>query len=246
MNTECKNCSVHHQGNFKLLETSNLQNITRCKSSYTIKKGSIIFEEGEMLSGVYCIYEGVCKLTKLSSNGKSQIVRFVKKGEVLGQESVIGQNATNLTATAVKDMQVCFIPKEQILTSFNENSLFSAGMFKEICNELRKADNFIIDMAQKTVKQRLADALLLLKDTFGVDKEQFIDIQLSREEIGNLVGTATESLIRMLSDFSKNHLIQTKGKRIKIINEHKLKCLSEGNLKLDPTSEETHRKKTFS
>ncbi len=231
MNTECKKCSVYNLNKFKLLENNDLQHITQCKTSYTIKKGTIIFEEGEILNGGYCIYEGVCKLTKLCSNGKSQIVRFVKKGDVLGQESIISQEAVNLTATVVKDVQVCFIPKEQILALFNKNLSFSTGLFKEICNELHKADNVITDMAQKTVKQRLADTILLLQETFGTDKNGFIDIQLSREEIASLVGTATESLIRMLSDFAKKELIQTQGKSIRITNENKLKRISQGNHK---------------
>lgn len=228
MNIECKNCSTHNQGVFKLLKSKTLHQMASCKSSYIVKKGEVIFEEGELLNGVYCIDEGVCKLTKLSPNGKNQIVRFVKKGDVLGQRSVIGQEKVNLTATAVKDMKVCFIPKEYILSAFAENPVFSIGIFKGMCNELREADNFIVDLAQKTVKQRLADALLNLKETFGYDVEGFIDIQLSREEIANLVGTATESLIRILSDFSKNELIETKGKRIKIICEKKLKRTSQG------------------
>lgn len=83
-------------------------------------------------------------------------------------------------------------------------------------------------MAQKTVKQRLADALLYLDDNFGTDSEGFLKVHLSREELGNMVGTATESLIRMLSDFGKQGLINMDGKRIKLSNVPKLKRLSEG------------------
>lgn len=227
---ECKKCSIHNQVNFRFLDNKHLHNITQCKSSQTIKKGEVIFNENDILNGVFCIYDGVCKLSKLSSNGKSQIVRFVKKGEVLGIESIISQEPVNLTAIALKDMQVCFIPKEEILASFTENSSFSLHTFKDVCSELRRADNFIIDMAQKTVKERLADGLLSLKDLFGVDNEDFIDMQLSREEIANFVGTATESLIRMLSDFAKNELIKTQGKRIKLLNENKLKRIAQGSI----------------
>ncbi|GIZ15357.1 Crp/Fnr family transcriptional regulator [Capnocytophaga catalasegens] len=228
INIECKDCSAYEKGILKSLEMNKLQELVSCKNSYSIKKGTIIFEEGDMLTGVYCIKEGVCKLTKLSLNGKNQIVRFVKKGDILGQYNIVGKQAANLTATALKDMKICFIPKEQILTSFAENPNFSTEIIREMSAKLQKADNIIVDLAQKNVKQRLADTLLFLKETFGEDTQGYIDIQLSREEIANIVGTATESLIRMLSEFSKNKYIETHCKYIKILDQAKLKRVSVG------------------
>lgn len=229
MDFGCKNCKSLNINPLKSLEKDALCEISNLKHSHFIKKGSILFEEGDTLSGVFCIKEGVCKLTKLSSNGKSQIVRFAKGGDMLGMQNIISQEPAYLTATALKNVRVCFIPKEQILTSITENIQFSSHLIKESYSELCKAENIIVDMAQKTAKQRLADSLLYLKDTFDVDNEGFIDIKLSREEIGNLIGTATESIIRMLSEFAKNGLIQTQGKRIKISDYQKLKLTSEGN-----------------
>lgn len=227
MDNKCKNCSVKQENIFKSLEEGALQKISACKSSLTVKKGSVIFQEGEHINGVYCIKEGVCKLTKLCPNGKSQIVRFVSKGSLLGQRSVVSQEPANLTATAIKDMKICFIPKERILSSFAEEAHFSSELLKDLCSDLRKADNFIVDMAQKNVKQRLADTLLRLENLLGTDSEGFIDVKLSREEIASVVGTATESLIRTLSEFAKNNYIQTQGKRIKIANRTLLQKLSQ-------------------
>lgn len=228
MDFGCNTCKSLHINPLKSLEKNSLYQISNLKHSHFIKKGSILFEEGDMLSGVFCIKEGVCKLTKLSSNGKSQIVRFVKNGDILGLPNIVSQEPAYLTATALKNLRVCFIPKEQILTSISENIQFSSQLIKTSYSELCKAENIIVDMAQKTAKQRLADSLLYLKETFSIDNEGFIDIKLSREEIGNLIGTATESIIRMLSEFSKNGIIQTQGKRIKIIDYQKLKLTSEG------------------
>lgn len=123
---------------------------------------------------------------------------------------------------------VCFIPKDEILTAFRRYPNFSVEVVRDVCHDLKEANNTIVDMAQKTVKQRLADALLYLDDNFGTDSEGFLKVHLSREELGNMVGTATESLIRMLSDFGKQGLINMDGKRIKLSNVPKLKRLSEG------------------
>ena len=92
-----------------------LKKVSDSKTTKTVKKGDPIFEEGDKLNGVYCVRNGVSKLSKLSANGKDQIVKFASKGEVLGQRSVISQESTNLSAIAVDDMEVCFIPKESCL-----------------------------------------------------------------------------------------------------------------------------------
>lgn len=224
--TNCEHCFVRHQKMLRTLSEGELRVISECKTASIIKKGKTIFEEGNVLAGVYCIKEGICKLSKLSSNGKSQIVRFVGKGDILGQRSVIACDPVNLSAVALTDMKVCFIPKEEVLNFFATNAGFSVEVFRNVCDELKKADNAIVDLAQKTVKQRLADTLIFLEDNFGTDEQGYINIQLSREEIGNMIGSATESLIRMLSEFSKNEWIETRVKKIKILDKKKLEKVS--------------------
>ena len=226
METERK--EQYRQGIFRTLKTHLIEKMSELGTPMTFKKGKVIFEEGEYLAGVFFVESGVCKLSKLSSNGRNQIVRFVKEGSALGQRSVVSQEPVNLTATVIKDMSVCFIPKEYILDSFIDNPKFSMELIKDLCNELRKADNFIADMSQKTVRQRLADALIYLNDTFGLDKDNYIDMPLSREELGNFVGTATESLIRSMSSLTKEKIIRTQGRTIRILKYDELKRIAIG------------------
>jgi CRP-like cAMP-binding protein len=89
------------------------------------------------------------------------------------------------------------------------------------------ASKLITNMAQKTTKQRLAEMLMWLKETFGLDKDDCIDVQLSREEIANMVGTATEAVIRLLADFKKNKLIALEGKKIKLLDIHGLVMIAD-------------------
>ncbi len=211
----------------KALSKEELVRMANCKTSRIVRKGETIFTEGENINGVFCVKDGVCKMTKLSSNGRDQIVHLVKKGELLGQRSMISDEPANLSAIALEDMQVCFIPKSEMLAFFNENNRFSMNVMKTICGDLREADNFMVDMAQKTVKERLAHTLLYLEDEFGANTDKTLKLQLSREEIASMIGTATESCIRLLSDFNKSGLIELNGKKIIIKDRGKLARMSD-------------------
>ncbi|PWK17871.1 Crp/Fnr family transcriptional regulator [Xanthomarina spongicola] len=214
--SKCEQCIIRQFNSLKSLTKDDLIRIAGCKTSRIIKKGETIFEEGETLNGVYCVRDGICKLSKLSANGKDQIVKLVVKGDLLGQRSIIGEEAVNLSAVALNDMEVCFIPKSEIMGSLKSNSDFSMDVLKQMAHDLKESDNIIVNMAQKSVKQRLAEALLYIHKNFGVNEEGILNIVLSREDYASVVGTATESAIRVLSQFKKEGLISTSGKQIKL------------------------------
>jgi CRP-like cAMP-binding protein len=205
-----------------------LKKVSDSKVYKQIKKGEALFEEGEKLDGVFCVRGGVSKLSKLSANGKEQIVKLASKGEVMGQRSVIAEEATNLSAIAVNDMEVCFVPKEVISNTLNTNPNFAIEVLRHMAHDLKEADDVIVNMSQKTVKQRMAEAFLYLKNTYGVDEAGFLKLSLSREDYANVVGTATESCIRIISEFKKKGYIKTLGKQIGIADEKKLQDLIEG------------------
>ena len=164
----------------------------------------------------------------MSDNGRDQIVKLAQKGEVLGQRSVIASETANLSATALEDMEVCFIPKNHIEEPLQTNPVFTNAVLKHMAQDLKYADDFIVNMAQKTVRQRLAEVLLYLEDNFGLDKDGYLYLQLSRADIADVVGTATELLIRTLTKFKKEGLITTSGKRIKIEDKKVLYNIAEG------------------
>lgn len=225
--SKCEQCIVRELSSLKALSKDELVKMANCKTSKIVRKGETIFTEGETINGVFCVKDGVCKMTKLSSNGRDQIVHLVKKGELLGQRSMISDEPANLSAIALEDMQVCFIPKSEILVFFNENNRFSMNVMKTICGDLKEADDIMVHMAQKTVKERLALTLIYLDDNFGRDADDSLKIQLSRDEIASMIGTATESCIRLLSEFKKLGLIELSGKKIIIKDRGKLARMSE-------------------
>nr|WP_309758873.1 Crp/Fnr family transcriptional regulator [Flavobacterium sp.] len=225
--SKCEQCIVREFSSLKALTKDELLKLSNCKTSHIIKKGEVIFEEGENVNGIYCIKDGVCKLTKLSANGKDHIVKLVTKGELLGQRSMISDEPVNLSAVALEDMQVCFIPKSEVMGYFDKNNQFSMNVMKSICGDLKEADDHMVNLAQKTVKERLAETLLYLNNTFGKNKDNSLKIQLSRDELASIIGTATESCIRLLSDFKKLGLIELTGKKIILKDINALKKLAE-------------------
>ncbi len=225
--SKCEQCIVREFSSLKALSKDELLKISDCKTSHTIKKGDVIFEEGENVNGIYCIKDGICKLTKLSANGKDHIVKLVSKGELLGQRSMISDEPVNLSAVALEDMEVCFIPKTEVMGFFDKNNQFSMNVMRSICGDLKEADDHMVNLAQKTVKERLAETLLYLSDTFGKNEDNSLKVQLSRDELASMIGTATESCIRLLSDFKKLDLIELNGKKIILKDINKLKKMAE-------------------
>ncbi|MFC0605067.1 Crp/Fnr family transcriptional regulator [Winogradskyella pulchriflava] len=207
----------------KSLTKEELKRVSDCKTTKYYKKGEVIFDEGESLHGVYCVRSGVCKMTKLSANGKDHTVKLLGKGELIGQRSIISDERTNLSAIALNDIELCYVPKDQILTNIHENKDFSFDVLQHLASDLKGAEDDLINMAQKSVKQRLAEALIYVERTFGSDSNGYFNLVLSREDYASIVGTATESAIRILSQFKKDGLISTSGKKIKIEDDSGLK-----------------------
>jgi CRP/FNR family transcriptional regulator, polysaccharide utilization system transcription regulator len=225
--SKCEQCIVRQFSAIKALNKDELIKLAECKTSYTIKKGEPIFEEGEIVNGIYCVTTGVCKMSKLSSNGKDQIVKLVKAGELLGQRSMISDEPANLSAVALEDMEVCFIPKSEVMVMFDHNNQFSLNMMKTVCGDLKDTSDHMVSISQKTVKERLAETLIYLEENFGKNEDGSLRIQLSREELAGMVSTATESCIRLLSDFNKLGLIELQGKKITIKDTNKLKRIAD-------------------
>jgi len=225
--SKCEQCIVREFSSLKALNKDELLKLSDCKTSKIIKKGENIFEEGENVNGIFCVKEGICKLTKLSPNGKDHIVKLVSKGELLGQRSMISDEPANLSAIALEDMQVCYIPKNEVMGFFDKNNQFSMNVMKTICGDLKISDEHMVNMAQKSVKERLAETLIYLHENFGSNTDGTLKVQLSRDELASMIGTATESCIRLLSDFNKTGLIALMGKKIILKDINKIKKIAE-------------------
>lgn len=185
----------------------------------TLKRSTVIFREQTRISGAYLIHNGIVKIYKTGIDGKEQILRFAQKGDMIGYRSVISEELACTTSQVLQDAEVSFVPESVIKRLAAQNSRFSMGLMRTACQELGEANSYILNIAQKTVRERLAEILLILKQDFGVTDDQHLMIALTREELANLIGTATESVIRLLSEFKQDELIELNGRKIKLLNE---------------------------
>lgn len=222
----CEDCFVKLHTSFRTLSEDQIDALNYEKACNLYKRGDTVYHEGHRGNGVYCVNKGVLKLYKTGLDGKEQIIRFAKAGDIIGFRSVLSDEISCTTAKVVEDAVLCFIPAKLFVQLAKDNSEFSMHLIKLSCKELGEANKYILDLAQKNLRERVAEVLLLLYDTFDLDKDNTIKVSLTREEIANIVGTATESVIRQLSDFKKEKVIDLKGRKIKINDLQKLKKIS--------------------
>jgi CRP-like cAMP-binding protein len=207
---------------FKKLTDQEFAQLNFDKTCSVYKKGTIIYREGSRLTGFYCVTKGVLKLFKTGVDGKEQILRFIQKGDIIAYRSLLSQELACTSAKVIDEAVLCHIPYQTLLFLVQNNWQFSHHMLQIACRELREANDYITDIAQKTVRERLAEILLLLKDDFALDDTNTLQLSLTREELANIVGTATESVIRLLSEFKQDKLIDLQGRKIKFLDVPKL------------------------
>jgi CRP-like cAMP-binding protein len=222
----CDSCAHENDSIFRHLIREEVDLLNFEKEFRQYMRGEILYNEGSRISGFYCIHSGIIKVFKTGLDGKEQIIRFAKRGEIIAYRSVLSNEVACTSAKVIEDCQVCFIPSEMLISFVRSNPTFAHEMLKLACHELGEANSFITDIAQKTVRERLAEILLLLVNDFGLDAQNYLQIPLTREELANIVGTATESVIRLLSEFKSDRLVELNGRRIMILDSKGLEKIS--------------------
>lgn len=219
---DCQICVTYPSSVFAELYLDEKTVISEHKSYLSFKAGEIVFHEGTYPNGLYCVNSGKIKVSKYGPEGREQIVRFAKAGDVLGYRALLCGEPYSASATTLSDAHICFIPREIFSAALQKSPALSLKFIQLLSHDLQTAETRMVKLAQKTVRERLAETLLMLGNTFGITREGLLDVQLSREEIANIVGTATESVIRQLADFKKAGLVDLRGKHIAILDEHRL------------------------
>lgn len=219
----CATCNSRLHSVFSVVSSDHIQDLNEHKSCSTYKKGQIIFSENGLPMGLFCVNSGKIKLSTSGPDGKEQILRLVKGGDILGYRALISNDRYHCNAVALEDCSICIVDKAYFLKLAMENQQLCTALFKKISDDLKKAEEHIVSLSQKNVRERMAEALLFFKATYGYEPdEKTLAVQLSREEIADFVGTSTESAIRLLSEFNNDKIIELIGKKIKIINPEKL------------------------
>ena len=225
---KCHECDSRRSSIFCILNEKNLDTLSSSKGRNSYKKGQSIFLEGTLPTGLYCIKSGKVKISKIGLDGKEQTVRFLKKGDVVGYRSLLSSERYQASAIALEDSEVCFFQKNIINHVLKDDILVRNEIIKLMANDIRLAEQKIVDLAQRSVKQRICSSLLNLIDIYGFKKDQkTIDIQISRKQLSEIVGAEPETVSRLLSELSQEKITLSKKNYIEIININQLRRSSE-------------------
>ncbi|GAB2982132.1 FNR family transcription factor [Mucilaginibacter puniceus] len=192
------------------------------KQNFRIKKGQEIFKEGDSVTGIYFVYEGYVKVHKKWDNEKELIIRFAKKGDILGHLGLESNNIYPISATALDNVTVCFLPMEFFESSLNINNGFTIKLMRFFANELHNSEKRMRNLVHMTVKGRVAQAVITLKKQFGLNTKGAINIELAKQDLASFSGAAYESLFRTINDLVAENILTVEGKSIFIKDEYKL------------------------
>ncbi len=215
--------------NHSILRHLGLDELTYLEGKAEIKqykRNETIFVQDKRILGCYVILAGIVKQFKTGVEGRDYIFRLAKPYEILGFRSVLSEEPACNTSTAIEDCTVYYIPKECLHHLVRTSGDFALDLLQIACRELEESHSLITEIAQKSVKERLAELLLTLKTKFGINENNQLNIVLSREELANVVGTATESVIRLLSEFKHERYIDINGRKIAILNDKALEKIA--------------------
>jgi CRP/FNR family transcriptional regulator, polysaccharide utilization system transcription regulator len=227
----CDLCPSGFHQYFTCLDKADLQYLNEQKTSTSYKKGQFVFEEGHNSTGVYCLREGKIKVFKNGQDGREHITRVVLPGELLGLKALLSGNDHSVSAAAIEDSALCFISKSDFFEIMIKYPEFTRSLINILSKLLEEAESRMISLAYKPVRERLAETILFLFNSFYPGpKERSRDyLNLTRMDLANIIGTAQETVIRLLSEFKDEKLIEIKGRKIYLKNPSKLQVIA--NLK---------------
>lgn len=191
------------------------------------KKNETIYCEGETPTHLMCLLTGKVKIYKDGVGGRSQIIRVIKSHEYFAYRAYFAEEDYVTVAAAFEPCTICLIPMPTIISLIQENAELAMFFIRQLSIDLGISDERTVSLTQKHIRGRLAESLLFLKDTHGVEEDQCtLSIYLSREDLANLSNMTTSNAIRTLSNFAAEKLIIIDGRKIKLIEEDKLKKIS--------------------
>ncbi|MFB9841779.1 Crp/Fnr family transcriptional regulator [Mucilaginibacter ginsenosidivorans] len=192
------------------------------KKNFKVRKGELIFKEGDEVKGVYFVYEGIVKVHKKWGDEKELIIRFASSGAILGHRGLGGNNVYPISATALEDGILCYVEIEFFESTLRVNTDFTYNLMMFFATELQESERKMRNLAHMSVKGRVALALISLQGQFGKKEDQSINIELSRQDLASYTGATYETVFRVMNELLKEDIIKTTGKKIVINKADKL------------------------
>jgi len=199
-----------------------LKRLSENKKTKVYKKRDVIYSEGSYPNAVYFLKSGKIKNAKSNEFGKEYIVELHKPGDFFGYLDLLENTPYQESAVALQDSEIVIIPKDEFNNLLYNNRDVAAKFIKMLSNEVREREERLLKLAYNSVRKRVAEALIMLANRYQEDKSKPFAISITREDLANIVGTATETVIRTLSDFKDENLIEMKGSLITVLDYEKL------------------------
>jgi len=213
---------------FKGLNQKDKETIAQHHSLFLIKKGEFLFKEGEKPHGLISLASGKVKVFKEGVGGREQILKMVRQQGFIGYKSLFSDNAWSLSASAIEDSAICVFEKNPFLKILKKNPDIALRFIKILAEELGFSNNRTVSLTQKHIRGRIAESLLMLRDTYGYEADgKTIRVSLSREDIANLSNMTTSNAIRTLANLAAERNIEIKGRKISILDTQNLEHISE-------------------
>ncbi|MES2330385.1 MAG: Crp/Fnr family transcriptional regulator [Bacteroidota bacterium] len=201
------------------------------KTNLHFSRGERIFREGEKIEGIYFLFSGKVKVHKQWNADKELIIRFVKEGDILGHRGFGSAETYPVSATALEETTVCYLDGNFFQTTLKTNHELAYKLLLFYAAELQDAERRMLDLVHMDTKGKISDTLLMMKSQFGCNKEGFIEMNLTRQDLSSFVGTTYETVFRIINELVRDKCISLKGKNIRIINEKKLESYTQAELK---------------
>jgi len=198
--------------------------LTERKSELHCKKGEIVFKEGTYPSGIYYINNGKIKKYKVDKDGREQIIYLANTGELIGYHAVLSESRYPDSAAALEESNLSFIPKEDFIHALQVSPILNTRLLKLLSHEFTVLANSVSLFAQRTVRERLALQLIVLREKYKVNFKAGmpVEINMGRDDLASLAGTARENVVRILSEFKSDGIVETKGRKIIVHDVNKL------------------------
>lgn len=199
-----------------------LHNLSQDRKIKRFIKKSEIYREDDTANYLYLIHSGRIKTSKINEDGKEYVTGLHASGDFLGYADLLHDGEYRETATALEPSEVYLIPKHDFLSLVYNNREVAHRFIQLLSQNVSTKEQQLVDLAYDTVRKRVADALLSLKEKYGKEDEATFSITIARDDLASMAGTATESVIRMLSEFKHDKLINIQGSKITLLNADKL------------------------
>lgn len=210
-----------------LLSTKERELVSANAKILDYKKNEVIYQEEEMPLELMCLCKGKVKIYKDGVGGRSQIIRMIRPTQYFGYRAFFANQPYVTAASAFEASTICFISMQIIEEIVTTNSKLGLFFIRELSTDLGIADERVVNLTQKHIRGRLAESLIFLIENYGLEEDgATVSIYLSREDLANLSNMTTSNAIRTLSTFVDEHIITLDGRKIKIIDEEKLRRIS--------------------